>query len=228
MDSTSSAVWRSAISRSAARFSTRKKLLSAAGTRSAGYTLPSRRRPISASGVRSTSTTSSAEASTLSGKRLAHAHAGQLGHAVVERLEVLDVDRGEHVDARVEHVLDVLVALAVLEAGRVGVGQLVDQAELGGPAKDGGQVHLVDRGAAVLDLAAGQALEALGLRLGLGSRVRLEVADHHVTAGGALGLALLQHAVGLADPRGHAQEDLVVASHGARRRARCGSRGRSA
>ena len=65
--STSSATWRSATSRSADRFSTRKKLLSAVGTRSCGYTRPSRSRWISASGVRSTSTTSSAVASTWSG-----------------------------------------------------------------------------------------------------------------------------------------------------------------
>ena len=97
--------------------------------------------------------------------------------------------------------------------GRVRVGKLVDQAELGSAAKDRRQVHLVHGGAAVLDLAAREALEPLGLSLCLGSRVRLEVADYDVTAGGLLGPALLQHAVGLADPRGHAQEDLVVTSH---------------
>ena len=104
------------------------------------------------------------------GKGLAHPHAGQLGHPVVERLQALDVDRREHVDAGVEHVLDVLVALAVLQAGRVGVGKLVDQAELRSAAKDRRQVHLVHGGPAVLDLAARQALEALGLSLRLGSR----------------------------------------------------------
>ena len=50
---------------------------------------------------------------------------------VVERLEVLDVERREHVDAGGEHVLDVLVALGVLEPGGVGVRELVDQADLG-------------------------------------------------------------------------------------------------
>ena len=52
----------------------------------------------------------------LVGHGLAHLDAGQLGHLVVERLEVLDVDGGEDVDAGVEDVLDVLVALRVLEA----------------------------------------------------------------------------------------------------------------
>ena len=63
--------------------------------------------------------------------RLAHADAAELGDLVVERFEVLNVDRGEHVDPGGQNILDVLVALGVLEPGRVGVGQLVDQAELG-------------------------------------------------------------------------------------------------
>ena len=49
--------------------------------------------------------------------------------------EVLDVDGGEDVDAGGEHVLDVLVALGVLDARRVGVGQLVDQARARGRAR---------------------------------------------------------------------------------------------
>ncbi len=44
-----------------------------------------------------------------------------------------------------EHVLDVLVALLVLEPGRVGVRELVDQAELRRAAQDGGQVHLLEQ-----------------------------------------------------------------------------------
>ena len=44
---------------------------------------------------------------------------------------MLDVDRREHVDPGLEHVLDVLVALLVLDARGVGVRELVDQAQLG-------------------------------------------------------------------------------------------------
>ena len=75
--STSSATCRSATSRSACRFSTLKNPPSAAGTRSGLYTRPSRRREIKASGVRSSSTSSSArvtprrESSRARGHRLA-------------------------------------------------------------------------------------------------------------------------------------------------------------
>ena len=73
----------------------------------------------------------------LVGQRLAHTHAAVLGRAVVERLQVLDVERREDVDAGLEHVLDVLVALAVLDPGRVGVRELVDQAQLRRAGEDG-------------------------------------------------------------------------------------------
>ncbi len=68
------------------------------------------------------------------GERLAHAHAGQLEDRVVQALEVLDVHGGDDVDAGVEHVLDVLVALVVARAGGVGVSELVDQRAARAPA----------------------------------------------------------------------------------------------
>ena len=175
---------------------------------------------MSASGVRSISTTSSASPSTRVGHRLAHAHAGQLGHLVVERLEVLDVDGREHVDPGGEHVGDVLVALGVLDAGGVGVRQLVDQAQLGRAREHAGQVHLLEAGAAVRDAPARDQLEAVGERGGRRlAAVGLEQPDGDVAAGLGLGLALLQHAVGLADPGRHAEEDLVVAGHRVRAQA---------
>jgi len=75
------------------------------------------------------------------GHRLPDLGARELGHLVVEALEVLDVQRGEHVDVGLEHVGDVLVALRVLEPGYVGVGEFVDQAHLGGALHDAGEVY---------------------------------------------------------------------------------------
>ena len=62
--------------------------------------------------------------------RLALGHAGDLLDDVVDRLEVLDVDGRDHVDARVEDLLDVLPALRVARARHVGVRELVDQRQL--------------------------------------------------------------------------------------------------
>ena len=78
------------------------------------------------------------------GERLAHADAGQLEDRVVEALEVLDVDGRDDVDAGVEDLVDVLVALLVAHARRVRVRELVDQRELGRAPDDGVDVHLLE------------------------------------------------------------------------------------
>ena len=189
-----------------------KKLFSAAGTRSGAYTLPARRRAISASGVRSISTTSSAAESTSSGIVSRTRAPVSCVDLVVEALEVLHVDRREHVDPGLEHLAHVLVALLVLDARRVGVRELVDQAQLRPAREHRRQVHLLQRPAAIGHGASRDHLEALCLRDRLRAAVRLEVADHDVAAVVGLGGALLEHAVGLAHARGHADEDLQASS----------------
>ena len=52
---------------------------------------------------------------------------------------MLDVDGRVDVDSGLEDVVDVLVALRVLEARRVGVGKLVDQSQLRRPSKIAGR-----------------------------------------------------------------------------------------
>ena len=87
------------------------------------------------------------------GDGLAHRHAGVARHQIVEALEVLDVERADDVDAGVEQLEHVLVALAVAAAGHVGVRHLVDDRDLRLARQDGVEVHLLDDDAAVLDLA---------------------------------------------------------------------------
>ena len=153
------------------------------------------------------------------GQRLPHPGPRELGDLVVERLEVLDVDGREDVDAGAEHVLDVLEALRVLRARRVRMGELVDEAELGGAAQDRQAVHLVERDVAIASRGGGAPPPGRPPAPRSRAGVRLEVADHDVPAGLRLGLALLQHPVGLPDAGGHAQEDLVVTAVAAGRRA---------
>ncbi|BFO16015.1 hypothetical protein SHKM778_24030 [Streptomyces sp. KM77-8] len=69
-------------------------------------------------------------------------YAGDRLHYVAQRLQVLDVDGGEHVDAGGEEFLHVLPASGVAGAGGVGVGELVDQRDLGAAGEDGVEVHL--------------------------------------------------------------------------------------
>ena len=58
--------------------------------------------------------------------RLPHAHARDLLDHVVEALQMLDVQRGPHIDAGRQQLLDVLPALGVAAARDVGVGVLID------------------------------------------------------------------------------------------------------
>ena len=114
------------------------------------------------------------------GHPLAHVDVGLAQHQVVQALEVLDVERADHADARVEQLLDVLVALLVAAAGHVGVGQLVDQHEVGLPGEDGVEVHLLERHAAVHHRLARDDLEPGDLGERLLAPVRLDDAADDV------------------------------------------------
>ena len=92
--------------------------------------------------------------------------------------------------------------------------QLVDQRNLGAPGEQRRQIELLEHDVLVGDAPPGEAGQAVGLRLGVLARVRLEVADHRVAPRLVLGAQLLQRPVGLADPRGHPEEDLVVTAAG--------------
>ena len=72
---------------------------------------------------------------------------------VVQAFDVLDVQRGVDVDAGGQQFLDIQVALGMPAAGRVGVGELVDQHELRAAREDGVEVHLLEHAALVVDAA---------------------------------------------------------------------------
>ena len=141
--------------------------------------------------------------------RLAHPDAGDLGDDVVQALEVLDVHRGPDVDAGRQQLLDVLPALRVPAAGRVAVGELVDQRQLRAAREQRVEVHLLEhRGRDRRRCRRGQDLEAGEQRRRLR---RPWVSTTPTTTSIALlgaGAGLLQHLVGLADARRHAEEDL--------------------
>ena len=108
------------------------------------------------------------------GDRLALLHAGDALDDVVHRLEVLDVERRDDVDPRLEQLLDVLPPLLVAGPGNVRVRELVDQRDVGCAGEHRVDVHLLELGAAVLDPAAGNDLEVAdllrGARAARGSR----------------------------------------------------------
>ena len=146
------------------------------------------------------------------GHRLAHDHARDPGNHVVQRLQVLDVERRVDVDASVEQLEHVLPALGVAALGSVGVRQLVDEQEGGMPRQGGIEIELLEGGASVLDAAAREDLEAFEQRFGLGAAVRLDHAGDNVEAGRALSPRPLEHRVRFAHAGGGAEEDLQLAA----------------
>ena len=137
----------------------------------------------------------------LVGQGLPLLHAGDPLDHVVDRLEVLDVDRRDHVDAGVEQHLDVLPALGVARARHVGVRQLVDQRHVRPPGEHGVEIHLLEGGPPVLDHVAGDHLDFADLLGGVRPAVRLDVADHDVGAALLAAAALVEHGERLAHAR---------------------------
>ena len=98
--------------------------------------------------------------------RLAHPHMRDLRDHVVEAFDVLDVDGGIDVDAVGQQFLDVEIALGMAAAGRVGVGEFVDEGDLR-PARDQRvEIHFLERLVLVAEPLARQHFEtaAAGLR----------------------------------------------------------------
>ena len=151
-------------------------------------------------------------ANDLVGNRLALLDAGDLLDDVVQRLQVLNVEGRDDVDAGLEQLRDVLPALLVAGTWRVGVCELVDERDLRPPFEQGVDVHLLDRRPPILDRLAWNHFQAADLLGRLGSPVCLDVADDDVLAVFATTLALVEHRVRLADARCGAEVDAQLAS----------------
>ncbi len=144
--------------------------------------------------------------------RLSDRHPELAFEHVVERLDVLHVDGGDHVDPFVEQQQDVLPSLAVPRARHVRVRELIDERYLRPPSDHRVDVHLLERDAAVLDLLAGDDLEVADLREGLRAPVRLDEPDDDVHASAPQVVRLLQHAIRLARAGRRTDVDLELAS----------------
>ena len=96
---------------------------------------------------------------------------------------MLDVERRVDVDARAEKLIDVLPALGMTRAGRVGVRQLIDQKECRSSSERCVEIEFVDRRTLDIEHQRWKLLEALEHCSGFGAAVRLQQPDHDVGAG---------------------------------------------
>ena len=117
---------------------------------------------------------------------------------------MLDVDGGQHCDAGVEDVLDVLPALGVPRAGCVGVGELIDQDDRRTAGQHRVHVELGQRDPAMGQLTAGQDLQPAELGANLCAAVGLDHSDDHIGAAVGPVVGLVEHGVGLPHPPGAA------------------------
>lgn len=135
----------------------------------------------------------------LVGHRLLLRHPGDLLDDVVEALQVLHVDGGQHVDARGEQLLDVLPALLVARTGDVGVREFVHNGHFGPAGEDRVDIQLGELAPTVHAGAPRHDLDAVEERGGLGAAVRLDEPGHDVGAALQPPPRLAQHREGLAD-----------------------------
>ena len=146
----------------------------------------------------------------------AHLHASDAAHLVIEAFQVLDVDRGEHVDAGGEQFLDVLPALFMTAAGSIAVGQFVHQHQLGCGCQQPVEVHLFELHAAILRAQHGLLRQPVEQCFGLGPTMGLDHPRQHRYALADLGMSRLQHGVGLAHAGRCAKKHLEPATACAR------------
>ena len=146
------------------------------------------------------------------GHGLAHAHAGDARDHIGETLEMLDVERGPDVDAGLEQFLDILPPLRVAAVRRVGVGEFVDDDQLGLARQRRVYVEFLDDLAAIIDFSTRKNLQVLGERLRLLASMGFDETDEDIDAIGAARAGALQHRIGLADAGRRAEKNAQPAA----------------
>ena len=137
---------------------------------------------------------------------------GDLAHSVAAAGDVLNVERRVNVDAGIEQLEHVLVTFRMTRARRVRVREFIDNRETGMPGEDRIEIHLLELRSAIVNLRARHDWHAFGQRFGFLAAVRFDNADHDLDALLQLLPRSLQHGVGLAHARRHAEKNLELAA----------------
>jgi len=119
---------------------------------------------------------------------------------------VLGVDVGDHIDAGLKHVFDVLPTLGVAPAGDVGVRQLVDEGDIGLRVITA-SVSISSNRVPVVDALGWDLLHALEKGLGIGPVMRLHVGHDHIDSLGGQRAGPGKHGVALPTPGAAPRQD---------------------
>ena len=141
---------------------------------------------------------------------LAHAHLGDLQHHIVEAFEVLDIERGPHVDAGGQQFIDVLPALGVAATRHVGVGVFVHQQQARPAPERRVEVEFLHDLIAVDNRIARENVKALNQLLGLAPAMGLNQTRHDIAPARFLGAGGGEHGKGLTNARRGAEKNLQV------------------
>ena len=132
--------------------------------------------------------------------RLALNGTGDLFHKVVQRFEVLNIERGYDLNARIEKLLDVLPPLDVPLPGNVGMGEFIHQHDLRSTGKDAVNVHFLKRCASVFHGVPRNDFQVTKLGNRAGTLVRLDEPDDHIRTANATSETFVEHGKGLSYP----------------------------
>ena len=139
-----------------------------------------------------------------------HPDAGDARHRFIQRLDMLDVQRGEDVDARRKHLLHILPALFMAAALGIGMGQFVDEREVRLAGKKGIKIHLGQHAPLIEHGLAGKLRQTCQLGLCFGAAMGFDQRGDHVTAPGRLAMGVVKHRPGFAHAGGCAKKDLKL------------------
>ncbi len=137
---------------------------------------------------------------------------GDLGHDIVEALQVLDVEGGVNIYPGGQEFFDILIPFGVTGAGGVGVGQFVYEDELRPPRQHRIQVHFRQGCTPVGDLLAGDEFQPGNQVLRLGPVMGFHVPDDNIHPSSLALVGGLQHGIGLAHPGHIPEEDFHAAA----------------
>ena len=139
-------------------------------------------------------------------------HAGDLADGFGAAFEVLDVERGENINARVEQFQHVLIAFGMARFRRVGMGEFVHQNQLRLAGQRGIQIKFAQLDAAIFNQPARECRQTFGQRIGFFAAVGFEVADDDIASGGEFAAGGFEHRVGFAHAGAHAEKNLELAA----------------
>ena len=146
------------------------------------------------------------------GNGFANGNTGDLPDGIAAAGDMLDIESGVNIDAGIEKFENVLVTFRMARSRRVRMGKLIDHGKPGMPCQDGVEIHFRQARSAILDLGPRHDRHAFEQRLRFLATVRFNNPNDDLAFFRLLLPRRLEHGVGLADPRGHSEEDLQLAT----------------